>query len=116
MNSGDRLREERVRLGLNQTEFAALVGVTKTTQFNYEKGDRSPDTRYLEVAAAAGVDVLYVVTGQRTPLSAETLSKKENSIVEKYRMLGPADQASLDRLVDALAETAGTYSAEKKAE
>lgn len=113
---GDRLKEERLRLGMNQTDFAAITGVTKNSQFNYEKGERSPDAAYLAAAADAGVDVLYVVTGLRTPMPAETLSEKESTMVEKYRSLGQADQASLDRLVDALAETTGAYDASKKAE
>lgn len=111
LNIGERLKDERVRLGLNQTDMAALAGVTKTTQLNYEKGSRSPDAAYLAAVSAAGVDVLYVLTGNHVPMATETLSEKESTMVEKYRRLGPADQASLDRLVDALAETASAYSA-----
>jgi transcriptional regulator with XRE-family HTH domain len=65
MSTGDRLREERERTGLNQVAFAALGGVKKLAQINYEKGERSPDADYLAGLAAAGVDVLYVITGQR---------------------------------------------------
>lgn len=61
---GERLRSERNRLGLAQAEFGAKVGVSKTSQFNYEAGDRSPDAEYLVRAAALGVDVTYVLTGQ----------------------------------------------------
>ncbi|MFC0708847.1 helix-turn-helix domain-containing protein [Azorhizophilus paspali] len=113
MGIGDRLKEERLRLGMNQTEFAAITGVTKNSQFNYEKGERSPDAAYLAAASAAGVDVLYVLTGNRVPMAAETLSEKESTMVEKYRSLGQADQASLDRLVDALAETTATHATKK---
>lgn len=110
---GERLREERDRLGLNQEELGLIGGVNRNTQGKYEKGERSPDTKYLEAIAAAGVDILYLVTGRRTPLPAGTLSLKESTMVEKYRSLGAADQASLDRLVDALAETAGIYNAKR---
>lgn len=64
---GDRLREERERLGLSQAAFGELAGVKKNAQFNYEAGNRSPDGQYLSAVAKHGVDVLYVVTGQRTP-------------------------------------------------
>ena len=60
LNFSERLREERVRLGFNQADFAALGGVAKTSQFNYEKGERSPDAAYLVAIGAIGVDVLYV--------------------------------------------------------
>lgn len=63
---GERLRAERQRLGYGQADFGAAVGVSKTTQFNYEAGDRMPDARYLRRAAALGLDVLLVVTGTKS--------------------------------------------------
>lgn len=62
---GERLKAERSRLSMSQTELAAIGGVGKTTQINYEKGVRSPDASYLAAVAEAGVDVLYVLTGER---------------------------------------------------
>lgn len=73
MNTGDRLRSERERLGLNQTEFGQLGGVKKLAQINYEKGDRQPDAAYLAAIAAAGADVLYILTGSR-PYPTQTQS------------------------------------------
>ena len=62
---GERIRAERERLRLNQTAFADLAGVSKNTQINYEKGNRSPDTDYLTALDGAGVDTFYVLTGRR---------------------------------------------------
>ncbi|QKH37306.1 helix-turn-helix transcriptional regulator [Achromobacter pestifer] len=59
----ERLKEERIRLGMSQTAFGELGGVKVLAQRNYETGKRSPDASYLERLAAMGVDVLYVVTG-----------------------------------------------------
>lgn len=59
----ERLRDERKRLGLNQTELAGLAGVQKQAQVHYEAGDRSPNAAYLQAIAAAGADVLYILTG-----------------------------------------------------
>jgi transcriptional regulator with XRE-family HTH domain len=61
----ERLREERKRLGLSQAEFAAKACVHFKSQANYEKGDRAPDAAYLTAIAAAGADVLYILTGER---------------------------------------------------
>ncbi len=66
----DRLRLERLRLELNQTEFAAYGGVRKQAQILYEQGRRKPDTSYLLGIALAGADVTYILTGQRMPLPA----------------------------------------------
>lgn len=71
---GDRLKEERERLGFNQTEFAAKAGVSKNSQYNYEKGERSPDATCLAAIAENGVDILYVVTGEHKPVSADWIS------------------------------------------
>lgn len=58
-----RLKEERVRLGLNQDAMAAAAGLKRNAQIRYEKGDRSPDAVYLEAVAGLGVDIGYVITG-----------------------------------------------------
>ncbi|MFI0477436.1 helix-turn-helix domain-containing protein [Paracoccus jiaweipingae] len=60
-----RLRIERAAMNLSQEEFGRLGGVKKNAQHNYESGDRQPSASYLSAIAAAGVDVLYILTGQR---------------------------------------------------
>ncbi|MFN3987604.1 MAG: helix-turn-helix domain-containing protein [Rhodocyclaceae bacterium] len=62
---GERLLEERERLGLSQSELAERCGVTMRSQRNYEKGERQPDASYLAALATARADVLYVLTGER---------------------------------------------------
>lgn len=61
---GERLKQERERLGLTQEEFADLAGVNKRSQINYEKGVRFPDARYLSKIAQAGTGIDYVLTGE----------------------------------------------------
>lgn len=67
---GERLREERLRLGFNQERFAAFGGVRKQAQIKYEQGERKPDADYLEGIARAGADVAYILTGQPAVLRA----------------------------------------------
>lgn len=67
MHIGTRLKEERERLSLSQTELADRAGVTRKTQFNYEGGERQPDAAYLVAVAGAGVDVNYVLFGKKLP-------------------------------------------------
>lgn len=62
---GLRLKEERERLDLNQTDFAKIGGVGRKSQFNYEENERSPDAEYLAAIAAEGADIQYIVTGIR---------------------------------------------------
>jgi len=70
-NVGARLLEERQRLGLSQTGLAEQADVTKFTQLKYEKGESSPNTDYLHSVAAIGVDVVYVLTGDRAMARVE---------------------------------------------
>jgi transcriptional regulator with XRE-family HTH domain len=66
---GQRLAEERSRVGMNQTDFAARGGVGRASQVNYETDRRSPDADYLAAISALGVDVQYIVTGERCGLA-----------------------------------------------
>lgn len=62
---GSRLRSERKRMGLSQTAFAELGGVSRKAQHRYEQDERAPDVRYVSRIAQAGADVLFIITGVR---------------------------------------------------
>ncbi len=62
---GARLREEREALGLSQTAFGALAGVSLRTAQDWERGVSAVKSDFLSVAARHGVDVTYVLTGRR---------------------------------------------------
>ncbi len=85
LNFFERLREIRKGMNLTQADFGALAGVTVTAQLNYEKGTRNPDTAYLERLAAHGVDVVYLLTGERIPRGASALSEAEAALLARYR-------------------------------
>lgn len=87
MPIGKRLREERERLGLSQPLFAAHAGTTKQTLFSWETGKTAPDGFQLEALAAAGADVLYVITGQRAGgvKPAPTLTAEEETMLGYFR-------------------------------
>lgn len=106
LNIGERLKEERVRLGFNQAEFAAFGGVAKTSQFNYEKGDRSPDADYLAAVSSRGVDILYVVTGERKPRPVDSISAEVAEFLGIYQLINEADRDVLFRMACAFAKAA----------
>jgi len=80
---GERLKEERERLGLSQPALGERCGVKKLAQFNYEKGERTPDALYLAAFSAAGGDVMYVLTGDRT--APALLPPDESVLLDRYR-------------------------------
>lgn len=108
MSAGERLREERLRLGLKQEEFALLGGVNRNTQGSYEKNERTPDLHYLSAISVHGVDVLFVVTGVRLLAAAGSLSPMELSLLEAFRTLTESDQDTLTRMAAGLAAMSKT--------
>lgn len=89
-----RLIQERKRLGLNQSEFGSLAGVTKQAQIRYEKGARSPDANYLMALRAAGVDIasLFAVecaAGESTAInSTPQLAQFCARLIQQRKRLG----------------------------
>jgi transcriptional regulator with XRE-family HTH domain len=103
---GTRLKEERKRLGLSQQDFGAIGGVEANAQGKYESGERIPRSDYLAALGKKGVDVLYVLSGKRTPLSADTLNEAEQAIITHYRALSGDDQEAISQLANSLSECA----------
>lgn len=102
-NFGPRLKEERKSLGLSQQQFAALGGVEVNAQGKYESGSRAPRSDYLAAIGSSGVDVLYLLSGRRTPMAIDVLSDAERSVVLNYRILTMPDQGAIGQLTLSLA-------------
>lgn len=106
MGIGDRLREERERLGMSQADFAALAGAHRKSQGNYELSARAPDAIYLAAIATAGVDVLYVLTGQRSNVAAaQPLKPDEAALLDNYRNTSADKQGAIREIGAALAQS-----------
>lgn len=85
-----RLIEERLAKGWSASDMARHGGVTPAAIYYYEKG-RRPDSEFLAAIAAAGADVLYILTGQRSagtaaaPAEADPLTSDEEWVLDCYR-------------------------------
>ncbi len=110
---GHRLRDERLRLGYKQDDFAQVGGVNRNTQGSYERGDRSPDSLYLAAVAAIGVDVAYVVTGQKAIAAEAGLSDDELEWVEYFRAMSDTSKDAARRMAFALAAADGALDSGK---
>lgn len=114
---GERLREIRTEMQLSQTEFAEIAaragvpGATRQSQANYEKGRQMPSAAYLAAIAEAGADVLYVVTGHRTPAvtdqsylpTSANMTKSQNPVTHSVEA-EPLGEYRLNRREKALLE------------
>ncbi|SDY91131.1 hypothetical protein SAMN04515617_12931 [Collimonas sp. OK242] len=92
------MRKERLRLGLNQTDFAEIGGVQKDGQVKYEADKREPGTAYMTAIVAAGVDVLYVLTG----VISDPASDDEGELLSGYRELDERSKTSVLGMIDSL--------------
>ncbi|KVC61882.1 XRE family transcriptional regulator [Burkholderia ubonensis] len=91
-----------MRLGLSQDEFAAVGGVLRRAQSNYESDERSPDVKYLTAVAELGVDVTYILLGRRGGTGeqgADAQPIDEQELLESYRQLNEAGKAALQAFV-----------------
>ncbi|WP_235442857.1 helix-turn-helix domain-containing protein [Caballeronia mineralivorans] len=100
-----RLKQERRRLRMNQTELANAGGVQKQAQFTYEKGLRYPDASYLAGIAEVGVDVLYLLTGRTSDPATLALNGDEERLLASYRELKLREKRGVLALVGAIIGT-----------
>lgn len=96
---GRRLREERVRLGLNQVEFAKLAGTSDRSQLAYENGKTAPTTAYLFRLSDHGVDIGYLVTGLRT---FESATEEQSRLFRMLSKLSERERRAVMSLITIL--------------
>jgi transcriptional regulator with XRE-family HTH domain len=96
---GEILKEERLRLAMNQDDFAAVGGLKRRAQTLYEQNERSPDAAYLRALAAIGVDVQYVLTGEQ---AASALTQFEKDLLAGYRNLDQRGKAGVLGMINGM--------------
>ena len=109
---GERLRQERGRLNLTQEAFAAIGGVKKLAQINYEQGKTFPDAGYLIALSSVGVDIKYVMLGTPT---TDALAPDETELLAGYRLLDVRSKARVLGVMEGLANPAAPGAVETHA-
>lgn len=113
MTFGEKIRKERRKLGLDQTEFGKLIGVSLRTVVTYEKGQGFPRARsdYKRIADALGVNVNYLLTEDESmdednannlPCFGKQGAQKILNEVSGLFAGGELDEADMDELVLAI--------------
>ena len=97
MNIFEKIKEERIRLGFTQDQFAAAIGATRGSVINWETGNAQPPASILAKMALQGLDARYVITGRRSVAVAEVdlLPNDERGLLDSYRRCSPAAKKSL---------------------
>ncbi|WP_268796757.1 helix-turn-helix domain-containing protein [Pseudomonas huanghezhanensis] len=101
---GSRLKETRKSMGLSQQDFGAIGGVEANAQGKYESGERIPRSDYLAALNQKGIDVLYILSGKKTPMDHESLNDEERRIITHYRELSEDDKEAISQLATSLSE------------
>ncbi len=102
---GARIQEERKRLGWSQQAAAEAAGIRREMWARYEGGSE-PGAKALAGMAAAGADVVYILTGQRAGgagAAAPALAPDEEILLDNYRNCPPDARAAIKTTSDALA-------------
>ena len=121
-SSGQRLEQERLRLGKTQEEIAALSGVTRRTISRVENGENYAGGDLLETLAAHGFDSQYIITGVRSE-NLDRVAEKAGSytapekkgvgapsreveaLVDKYQQLDPGHRTHVQAIIDTFVAT-----------
>jgi len=129
MSIFSRLAEVRARTGLSQADFAREVGIGKSTQIRYEKGEVWPAVDYLERVASVfpeHCDYNWLVTGMEmtgaeklTVAIATVLTRLSRSVgIDDGELMTVRDACQLqdrdwEKLLDAALQRAGVTRLEK---
>ena len=99
---GERLKESRKDLGLNQSDAADLTGVTREHWGRCERGMGMPGGEVLAALANAGADVRYILTGKRDFDPPPKLTSEEETMLDYFKEASPAARkAALRELLSA---------------
>lgn len=114
---GDRILEERKQQKWSQQAAADAAGIRREMWARYEAG-AEPGAKALAGMAAAGVDVLYILTGQRSSTSTPA-SDTESRVVTKRQAALLDHHAGTDeqgkKIIEATAFAAAHPETRKKA-
>jgi Predicted transcriptional regulators len=94
---GDKLKEARKAMKLNQVELGNRLGVGNTTISNWEKGIAKPDIDTLEkICSTLTVSPNYFFK----KLDSLAMTLKEQDLLKKYRELSSTGREMVDMVLD----------------
>lgn len=116
----DRLKSERLRLRLTQSEVGDIVSAGKTTIINWEKSVGAPDAVQLFELAKKGFNIEYIVTGvlpiapivyptgglNSDLVASQTyLSSREAALLDDFRSLSDVEKDAAETMLHAVAKS-----------
>jgi len=104
---GRRIREERIKRGLSQSEIAQRLGITYQQAHKYERGvNRTSASRWLQVASVLG-GISELLPSSREVPAPVPLGRQEMELVRNFVRIGSQQRRQLvSQLVRTLAREA----------
>jgi transcriptional regulator with XRE-family HTH domain len=94
-NLRERIREELARLNLTQADAARAIGDGSYLGLrDVCNGRKRATAEFVYSLSAAGADVLYILTGERSGSAA--LTPQESALLDNYRHCSPDAQAAVE--------------------
>jgi len=84
---GNRIKNERLRLGMDQKDLAELVHVNEKSVSNWEIGKHSPVDKLPDIATALGVSEIWLWKGERERPDTDNIVKVLEEQVRIQRSL-----------------------------
>lgn len=106
MSMGERLKNERIRMGLSQSDAADACGVTRAMWGRYERGKASMGADVLARFVAVGADAVYILTNQYAPPPRD-LTPREAALLDNYRHSPEDARRNLETTSALLAQRGG---------
>lgn len=85
---------------MSQQAFGEALGITKKSQYGYEKGTNYPKADYLTAAFQLGVDIQYVLTGKRTIQNPEDMER----LLDIFSNLSSDGRLTAEKVLSAISE------------
>ena len=98
---GTLLKERRKDARLSQKDFADMMNVTRNTVINWEADKSRPDYNLIpEICTLLGIQIheLFRMT------AGNGLNAREDRIIENIRLLSPASQKVVDKMISTMVE------------
>ena len=82
---GNRLKEERKKLGLTQAQAAEKCGVVREMWGKYESGQFWPNCEVIFSFISLGADVSFLFAGKKPSENSDGLREDEKELLDYYR-------------------------------
>lgn len=93
-----RIRMLRINMGLNQSELADKIGVTKSAVSQWESGKRNPDKEaLLSLADLFNVDLNYLYG--KEDVTSRYLKYDEILLIDKYRSASAEIKSAINAIL-----------------